>query len=106
MTRMSEPHVPQSARIRANPPEPHGGSRLAHPVHDYRPPVFSRVLLLSIGLGSYIFQPQLEVDNQDAGVNSPPAILAVRADDSTLPEPGTVVFNRGQCLFNVELIDT
>ena len=110
MTRMSEPDATTNARSAANPAESQDGSRLAHPVHDHPAPVMVRVVrsfgLVALGLSGCIFPPQLEVDNQDAGVNSPPAILAVRADDSELPEPGPVAFNRGEGSFNVELIDT
>jgi len=53
-----------------------------------------------------VFTPRLEVDNQDAGVNSPPAILSIRTDDQELPEPGPVIFDRGTGTFNADLIDT
>ena len=51
--------------------------------------------------------PSLSIDNQDAGVNSPPAILAVRSDVSgELAEPGPVVFDRGTGTMTADLIDT
>lgn len=50
--------------------------------------------------------PSLSVDNQDAGQNSPPAILAVRSDEAELPEQSTVIFDRGSGSLNVELLDT
>lgn len=53
-----------------------------------------------------MFPPDLSVGNQDAGVNSPPAILGVRTDDQELPEPGPVIFDSGPGTFNAELIDT
>jgi hypothetical protein len=54
-----------------------------------------------------VIPPSLSVDNQDAGVNSPPAILAVRSNDSgELPEPGPVVFDRGAGTMTVDLVDT
>jgi len=53
-----------------------------------------------------VIPPSLSVDNQDAGVNSPPAILAVRSDDQELPEPGPVLFEVGRGMLNAELIDT
>jgi hypothetical protein len=102
---MSEPDVSDASRSSANPLESQEGSRLAHPVHGVRGILVMR-LVLPLGLGACIFPPQLEVENLDAGVNSPPAILAVRSDDSELPEPGPVVFNRGLGSINVELIDT
>jgi len=57
-------------------------------------------------LGGCVIPPSLSVDNQDAGVNSPPAILAVRSDDQELPEPGPVLFDRGVGLLNAQLLDT
>ncbi|MGN6105710.1 MAG: hypothetical protein ACTHU0_11440 [Kofleriaceae bacterium] len=57
-----------------------------------------------------ILPPSLEVENQDAGVNSPPAILAVRSDLQELPEPGPVSFQFGASpgtqTLNIELLDT
>ncbi|HEU0030074.1 MAG TPA: hypothetical protein VFQ53_05545 [Kofleriaceae bacterium] len=53
-----------------------------------------------------VIPPSLSVDNEDAGVNSPPAITAVRADDSELPEPGPVLFERGVGTMSIELVDT
>jgi hypothetical protein len=58
------------------------------------------------GAGACVIPPRLEVENQDAGVNSPPAILGIRTDDQELPEPGPVIFDRGDGTFNAELIDT
>jgi hypothetical protein len=53
-----------------------------------------------------VIPPDLSVAKQDAGVNSPPAILNIRTDDQELPEPGPVIFDRGTGTFNAELIDT
>lgn len=61
---------------------------------------------MSLGLGACVIPPSLSVDTQDAGVNSPPAILAVRSDESELPEPGPVVFDRGAGSFVAEVVDT
>ncbi|MDQ3365673.1 MAG: hypothetical protein M3680_09625 [Myxococcota bacterium] len=63
-------------------------------------------ILVLLVLSSCVIPPSLSVDNQDAGINSPPAILAVRSDQSELPEPGPVVFARGEGSLNVQLIDT
>ncbi len=49
--------------------------------------------------------PSLSV-TEDAGVNSPPAILAVRSDQQELPPGETVVFDRGAGMINLTLIDT
>lgn len=51
--------------------------------------------------------PDLSVGSQDAGINSPPAILGVRSDDQELTEPGPVRFvAQAQGSINVELVDT
>ena len=65
-------------------------------------------LLASIALGGCVIPPSLSVDNQDAGVNSPPAILAVRTDQQELPEPGPVIFDRGPTAGSISatLLDT
>lgn len=81
------------------------GSALAHPVHGGA----SLVRLLAVGtalLGACVIPPDLSVGNQDAGINSPPAILGVRTDDQELTEPGPVIFDQGNGTINLELIDT
>ncbi|MBL9018636.1 MAG: hypothetical protein JNL83_30905 [Myxococcales bacterium] len=52
--------------------------------------------------------PSLSVGTEDAGVNSPPAILAVRNDVQELPEPGPVPFERGRSTnpLSLTLLDT
>lgn len=50
--------------------------------------------------------PSLSVESQDAGVNSPPAILALRSEQEELPEPGPVVAVRGTGSLNATLLDT
>lgn len=104
MTRMSEPRTTAAPRSSGNTARSLGGSPLARALH--APCSLVRFAVLSIGLGACVFPPDLSVENQDAGVNSPPAILAIRADDSELPEPGPVLFDRGAGTFNAELIDT
>jgi hypothetical protein len=60
-----------------------------------------------VAVGGCVIPPSLSVDNQDAGVNSPPATLAIRSNDSgELPEPGPVVFDRGSGMMTADLIDT
>ena len=81
-----------------------GGSPLARAVHDSGSPV--RTALFAIALGGCVIPPSLSVDNQDAGVNSPPAILKVRSDDQEFPEPGPILFEVGRGDLNAELIDT
>ncbi len=57
-------------------------------------------------LGGCVIPPDLSVSNGDAGVNSPPAILAVRSDLVELPEGNSFVFERGPGSLNVTLYDT
>ncbi len=53
-----------------------------------------------------VIPPSLSVDNQDAGVNSPPAIVSVRSDQQELDEPGPVLFDQGTGSLNLTLLDT
>ncbi len=105
MTRMSESRSSRTARIEDNPSISQAGSTLAHRVHDRG--VLVRFSAVGCALlGACVFPPKLDVENLDAGVNSPPAILSIRTDDQELPEPGPVIFDRGPGTFNAELIDT
>lgn len=62
---------------------------------------------LVVVLTACVIPPALSVEQQDAGVNSPPAILAIRSNDSgELPEPGPVLFDRGTGTLVANLIDT
>jgi len=105
---MSEPHArvhPSFARNYATHQE---GSPLARAVHGYPATVRIALFSITVGFGGCVIPPSLSVDNEDAGINSPPAILAVRSADSELPEPGPVIFERGAGAgtLNVQLIDT
>ncbi|HEY4055834.1 MAG TPA: hypothetical protein VGM39_04470 [Kofleriaceae bacterium] len=42
-----------------------------------------------------VFPPDLSVDTSDGGVNSPPAIMSISADEQVLSDSGTVTFTRG-----------
>lgn len=54
-----------------------------------------------------IIPPSLGVEQQDAGVNSPPSITSVRSDQTELPEPGPVDLEVGQMSpLNLTLLDT
>jgi hypothetical protein len=64
------------------------------------------LLLLALAMVGCVIPPSLSVDNQDAGVNSPPAILSVRSDQQALSEPGPVVFARGSGTIQFTLLDT
>ncbi len=102
MTQMSETGRSACPAIAGNHVESQAERRLAHAVHDRRAvlPLFA---LLLVGC---VIPPSLSVDNQDAGVNSPPAILSVRSDQQALAEPGPVVFARGSGTIQLTLIDT
>jgi hypothetical protein len=54
-----------------------------------------------------IIPPSLGVEQQDAGVNSPPSIVSVRSDQTELPEPGPIDIEVGQMSpLNLTLLDT
>jgi hypothetical protein len=72
-------------------------------VHDKRLAV--GVLLVSLLVGCVI-PPSLSVDNQDAGTNSPPSILAIRADQDAYSEPGPIALVMGEGSLSVQLLDT
>jgi len=105
MTRMSESRSVRGTQSGANSLTAQRGSALARAVH--APQSLVHVVVVSVSvLGACVIPPRLDVESQDAGVNSPPAILGVRTDDQELPEPGPVFFERGDGTFNAELIDT
>jgi hypothetical protein len=105
MTQMSEMHDDRAPASRANYPHFLGGSGVARWVQDQGVLVGVLASLLLIGC---VIPPSLEVDKQDAGVNSPPAILSVTSDQQALPEPGPVLFAQGRTAgtLSLSLIDT
>jgi hypothetical protein len=105
MTRMSDHHRRQRGDTTRNHWGFLHGSLLARGVHRLVPPVPILFGLLLVGC---VIPPSLSVDSQDAGTNSPPAILAVRSDQQELPEPGPVVFDQGPTAgkLSLQLIDT
>ena len=67
------------------------------------------VLFMAVGslLGACVIPPSLSVDQQDAGQNSPPAILSVRDETTEYEEPGPVPVERGDAKsLLIELLDT
>jgi hypothetical protein len=104
MTEMSEPHPSLVDDRGGNRARSRRSRRLAYPLHERMrsmgPAVFS---LLLIGC---VIPPSLSADNQDAGLNSPPAILSVHSDQVELSEPGPVTQARGTGELVVSLIDT
>jgi hypothetical protein len=102
---MSESHDQMTADRTANPVQSLVVSRLARAVHDGSVPVLFLVSMLA----GCVIPPSLSVENQDAGVNSPPAITAVRAEDNELApadpmKPAIFVPNEGTIA--VSLLDT
>jgi len=99
MTRMSEPHNPiASADEQLAMARPlHGGS------------VLRAVLALGFAMfAGCVIPPSLSVDTADAGANSAPAIVSVRADLVEFPQFSTLVFEKGMGAgqLNVTLHDT
>lgn len=116
MTEMSEPDGGPHGPDARNPAQAHGGFPLARELHRtgapvaLPPPALLALLTMIAPLASLsagcILPPSLSTDNQDAGVNSPPAITAVRTDADNLFEPGPVSLTRGSGNINFELLDT
>ena len=105
MTQMSDLHAPERPDLQRNQQQSWTGSPLARELHDVWRIVKGLVALPLVGC---VIPPSLQVDNQDAGVNSPPAIMGVTSDQQALPEPGPVLFEegRGAGSLSVQLIDT
>ncbi len=102
MTPMSDRGRGACAAVPVNRLKSQADTGLARALHDR-----STVLLLfAMLLVGCVIPPSLSVDNQDAGINSPPAILSVRSDQQALAEPGPVVFARGSGTIQLSLIDT
>lgn len=104
MTRMSDHGGVAAPDLHASYAESLRRSPVARPVH--RCPTTVVLALPSLLMLACVIPPSLSVDNQDAGVNSPPAITAVRSDQVDLPEPGPVLFSRGTGTLNLDLLDT
>lgn len=104
MTEMSEPDGRAAKPDSRNASQGLTGLPLARPVHGPEAPVvLLPLLLLATGC---VIPPSLSTDDRDAGVNSPPAITAVRTDADNLFEPGPVALTRGSGTINFELLDT
>jgi hypothetical protein len=85
-----------------------GCAPLAHRVHESA--VAVAFTLLAMMLTGCVIPPSLEVDQQDAGQNSPPAITAVRTDTAQVLEPGPLKIVKSPSgsagSMNVEVVDT
>lgn len=66
----------------------------------------ARGLVCLLMFAGCIIPPSYEVDRTDAGANSAPAIVSVRADNVELPEFSKVNFERGTGTLNLSLYDT
>lgn len=96
MTRVSYSTLSDDAATR--------GYAVARPLH-----TIARVLLrlAPVMFVGCIIPPSLGVEQQDAGVNSPPSILSVRSDQTELPEPGPIDIEVNQTSpLNLTLLDT
>ena len=82
MTPMSGPRSAVSPGLAANSARSRASRRLARALH---------VVPVAV-LAGCILPPSLSVDNQDAGIDSPPAITDVRSSTQELEEPGPVEF--------------
>lgn len=112
MTRMSEPNSNLHATNSRNSQQSQRGSRLARAVQVPRSAVeFAGAALLLMLMGALlvgcVIPPSLRPE-EDAGTNSPPAILSVTGDRTALAEPGPVVLEQGSSASSlvVSLLDT
>lgn len=106
MTEMSEPHAAACGTSARKPAESQAGSPLARAVHAPQSIVGPLAIALALAMPGCIIPPSLSTDDEDAGVNSPPAITAVRTDADALFEPGPVSLTRNSGTINFELLDT
>jgi hypothetical protein len=77
--------------------------RLARPLHSS---LGIRTLVLAMMFAGCVIPPSLSVDTTDAGLNSAPTIISVRADGVELPEWKTVNFAQGEGTLNLIVYDT
>lgn len=80
---------------------------MVHRVHGSGSRVYWLGFLL-VSFAGCVLPPSLDVDTSDGGMNSPPAITAVRSDDQELPDPGPVNFETGinAGTMSISLVDT
>jgi hypothetical protein len=105
---MSEPDAPPDTAARGNSARSEARSWLARTVHTHERLVWSSLVMApTLAMVGCVIPPSLSI-GEDAGINSPPAILAVAGDQQALPEPGPVGFDVGRTAGNlsVSLIDT
>jgi hypothetical protein len=105
---MSEPRSTFPERSRRNPLQSRAGSSLARRVQASGSTVGLALLMIAlVTLVGCVIPPSLRVQD-DAGLNSPPAILSITSDQLQLAEPGPVFVERGETAgsISVSLIDT
>jgi hypothetical protein len=103
MTQMSDRRIVPTATARANHATRRPRSPLARALHGGSA---IRVLGLAMMFAGCVIPPSLSVDTTDAGLNSPPSIISVRADGVELPEWSTVNFEQGSGTLNLIVYDT
>ena len=104
MTKMSEPTPNVVGDGAVNRARSRRSPWLAYPLHGHRGSM--RAAVFSLMLIGCVIPPSLSADNQDAGLNSPPAITSVHSDQVELSEPGPVTQARGTGELVVSMIDT
>jgi hypothetical protein len=106
MTPVSERELLGSRTPRANPAPGLARPRVARALHD-RQGVRALAVMFGACLVGCIVPPSLSVDVQDAGIDSPPSIIAVRSSSQELPEGATAQFAFKQAdTLNLTLLDT
>jgi hypothetical protein len=109
MTEMSEPHGSRGGKLERKSPRSLPRFALARRVHGDGSLVLTSSLLLIASLiliAGCILPPSLSTGDQDAGVNSPPSITAVRTEATDLFEPGPIAMIRNRGTLSFELLDT
>lgn len=108
MTQMSEPRRVSLPSADANCAMARDRSHLARALHGEGVRLLACASVAAILMfAGCVIPPSLSVDTADAGANSPPAIVSVRADGVELPEYSIVTFERGvSSQLNLTLYDT
>ncbi len=107
MTQMPYRRLESNARSARKSASRRGRPVMARTLQELRSSVYAVSALGLVALVGCVIPPSLKVDTQDAGVNSPPAIVAVSSDLQTLPEPGPLLFEQGtSSQLNLTLLDT
>ena len=104
MTNVSESQHSVLAAAQRNCSTAQGRSRVARWLHER---AVLRGLVIALMLPSCVIPPSLDPDTRDAGANSAPAIISVRADNIVpMEEYRTYTFERGLGTLNLTVHDT